>query len=255
MIKSLRFLTLLAALGACGTTAERVTANFQYSNAGSLGTQNAGLFEPGSLFLWNTATNELSFLDVLNLTPVGGSPAPANISSSNVSAIELSGIPVGSNQDLVRAQVGAQAAFTAQSAVREDYKNLVTALANYVTEMVTEGTDPDVLLRPRDQAFRLVLVRSVIRAEDSELRIGGANASDPNSVVAVEIGSGASFNVRAGSSTSCASAGASGEGPLPACFFNVAIFDPQYVEGNPRLQFNTVVEPADRLADALRGLR
>ncbi|MBW4707807.1 hypothetical protein KX928_08415 [Roseobacter sp. YSTF-M11] len=255
MFMYLRYCVFFVALAACGPTAERVTANFQYSNAGSLGTQNAGLFEPGSLFLWNTQTNELSFLDVLDLTPVGGSPAPANITSSNVSAIEISGVPVGSNNDLVRARVGAQAAFTAKSALREDYKNLVTALANYVGEMVAEGTDPDLALRPRDPGFRLVLVRSVIRAEDSELRIGGTDATDPNSVVAVDVGSGVSFNVRAGSSTSCSNPQGSASGTLPACFFNVAIFDPQYVEGNPRMQFNRVVEPADNLADALRSLR
>lgn len=154
----------LLALAGCGIE-ERVTANFQYSNAGNLGTQNAGLFEPGSMFLWDTAGNTLSFIDVLPLTPVGGSPAPADVASSNVSSIELNGVAVGDAEALLRAQIGAQASFAAKSAVREDYKNLITALADYVTEMKEQGNDPDLILRPREPGYRIVIVRSEVARE------------------------------------------------------------------------------------------
>lgn len=255
MVEKFFGLLLAVALAGCGGGGtERITANFQYSNAGNLGTQNAGLFEPGSLFLWNTSTNSLSFIDVLPLTLTGGAPAPADVASSNVSSIALSGIPVGNNEDLLRARVGAQASFIAKSVVREDYRNLVTALAGYVTEMKEAGNDPDLALRPRDADFRIVLVRSVIRAESSELRIGGTDATDANSVVAIQVGDGITFNVRAGSSTSCARPQGS-TGTLPACFFNVAVFDPQYVVDNPRMQFATVSASTDSLAQAFRGLR
>ncbi len=247
-------LAVALALMGCIGGAERVTANFQYSNAGNLGTQNAGLFEPGSLFLWDTTTDNLSFIDVLALTPAGGNPAPADVASSNVSAFELSGIPVGSDEDLLQARIGSQASFRANSAVREDYVNLVTALATYVTEMKEGGVDPDLTLRPRDAGFRLVIIRSVIRAESSELRIGGTDATDPNSVVALQLGDGITFNVRAGSSTSCARPQGS-SGALPACFFNVAVFDPKYVPDNPRMQFAPATGSMDSLAQAFRGLR
>lgn len=254
MNKTIFSLALILTLMGCGGGAERITANFQYSNAGNLGTQNAGLFEPGSLFLWDTTTNNLSFIDILALTPVTGNPAPADVASSNVSAFELSGIPVGSDEDLLQARIGAEASFMANSAVREDYRNLVTALATYVTEMKEGGADPDLAFRPRDAGFRIVIVRSVIRAQSSELRIGGTDATDPNSVVSLQAGDGITFNIRAGSSTSCARPQGS-NGTLPACFFNVAVFDPKYVPDNPRMQFAPATGSMDSLAQAFRGLR
>lgn len=254
MNKTICALIFSLALSGCGGSAERITANFQYSNAGNLGTQNAGLFEPGSLFLWDTTENNLSFIDILPLTQVGGNPAPADVSSSNVSAIELNGIPVGGDEDLLQARIGAQATFTARSAVREDYRNLITALATYVTEMKEAGIDPDSTLRPRDSGFRLVIIRSVIRAESSDLRIGGTDATDPNSIVALQLGDGITFNVRAGSSTSCSRPQGS-SGALPACFFNVGVFDPRYVADNPRMQFAPASGSSDDLAQAFRGLR
>jgi hypothetical protein len=243
----------LLALAGCGAE-DRVVANFQYSNAGNLGTQNAGLFEPGSMFLWDTAGNTLSFIDVLPLTPVGGSPAPADVASSNVSSIELKGIPVGNAEVLLRAQIGAQASFVAESAVREDYRNSITALADYVTEMKDQRNDPDLILRPRDPGFRIVVVRSVIRARSSELNIGGADVTDPNSLVTIRVGDGTKLSVKAGSSTSCARPEGT-TGQLPACFFNVAVYDPRYLLNNPRMQFATVAASSDQLAQAFRSVR
>jgi hypothetical protein len=254
MLRNIGAILLASLISGCTEVVEQVTANFQYSNAGNLGTQNAGLFEPGSLFLWDTENNNLSFIDVLPLTSAGGAPAPANVTSSNVSSIELSGIPLGNNEDLVRAQVGAQASFTAQSAVREDYRNLITALADYVVAMKESGNDPDLAFRPRDEGFRLVLIRSVIRAESSELRIGGTDVTDPNRVVALQVGDGARLDVRAGSSTSCGRPENS-SGTLPACFFNVAVFDPQYVVPTPRMQFAVVSASNAGLSQAFRGVR
>ena len=159
---------------------------------------------------------------------MNGGSAPADIVSSNVSSIELNGIPVGSDEELFRARVGAQASFTAKSAIREDYRNLITALAAYVVTLKEAENDPDLILRPREAGFRLVVIRSVIRAESSELKIAGSDATDPNSVASLQIGGGVSLNVQAGSSTSCARPQGSVT-ELPACFFNVAVFDPQYV--------------------------
>lgn len=239
----------------CFGTAEKLSANFQYSNAGNLGIQNAGLFEPGSLFLWDTADNQLSFLDVIPLARVGGTPAPADISSSNIAAIELTGVPIGADQDLLKASVGAQSTFIARSAVREDYGRLISALSAYATDLVEQGADPDLVLRTRDAGTRLVLVRSAVRAASSELRIGGVDATKPNSVVNISVGDGLSLDVRAGSSTACSKPDGDDEARSPICFFNVSVFNPEYVEGNPRLQFLQRPFDSSRLSAALRRLR
>jgi len=240
----------------CVHNNEQVTANFQYSNAGNLGTQNAGLFEPGSLFLWDTTSNRLSFLDVIPLTRVGGSPAPADVESANVAGIEFTGIPVGADDKLLKAAIGASASFVAKSAVREDYGRLISALADYTTDLINQGADPDSTLRPREPGMRLVLIRSAVRANSSELRIGGIDATEPNSVVAVNLGDTISLSVRAGSSTSCAKPAGSGSSTTaPVCFFNASVFDPEYQEGNPRLQFLQRSTGDDQLSNAFRRLR
>ena len=255
MIKKFSLMTAFVFAAGCSGQTEQLTANFQYSNAGNLGTQNAGLFEPGSLFLWDTVDNQLSFLDVIPLTPVGGTPAPADVLSSNVAAIELSGVPVGADEDLLRASVGAQSTFTAKSAVREDYGRLISALAAYATDLLEQGADPDLVLGTREAGVRLVLVRSVVRAASSELRIGGVDATKPNSVVEISLGDSLSVSVRAGSSTACSKPVGNNDASSPVCFFNVSVFDPEYLEGNPRLQFLPRSSDGSQLSTAFRRLR
>lgn len=256
MFKSITsVLTLIVAAG-CAAPVDQVIANFQYSNAGNLGTQNAGLFEPGSLFLWDTTTNKMSFLEVIPLIRVGISPAPADISSFNVAGIELRGVPVGADEDLLRASLGAQSTFVAKSAVREDYGRLISALAAYTTDLVDQGADPDLTLRPRDPGIHVVLIRSAVRAESTQLSIGGVAAANPDSTVAISVGDSLTFNVRASSSTSCAKpVGSNSSATAPVCFFNVAVFDPEYQEGNPRLQFLPHYPDSSQLSSAFRNLR
>lgn len=256
MFNKIAFISTLLVATGCNTPIEQVTANFQYSNAGNLGTQNAGLFEPGSLFLWDTIANQISFLEVIPLTPVGTSSAPADLSSSNVAGIELSGVPVGTNDDLLKASIGAQSTFFAKSAVREDYGRLISALALYTADLISQGADPDLTLRPRDPGIHLVLIRSVVRAESTKLSIGGLDATNPNSVVAVNVGELLSLNIRASSNISCAKPeGSNSSIKAPACFFNVAVFDPEYQEGNPRLQFLPRSADSNQLSSTFRSLR
>lgn len=105
----------------------------------------------------------------------------------------------------------------------------------------------------------MVIVRSVIRAADSSLFVGGTDSSDPNKVVDVSLnipgGEAVAFRVRVGTRTSCGQTGGS-DGKAPACFFNTLVLDPEYAEGNPRMQFLTGSSfPAERLPDAFRSLR
>ncbi|MCV2871307.1 hypothetical protein OEZ71_03250 [Defluviimonas sp. WL0050] len=250
------------ALTACRPDASMVSANFQFSNAAGLGTQNAGLYEPGSTFLWNTATNRLEFLDTLALTPTTpGGVSAGDVSSTNVAEMGISGLPESlfGKEGLIKASIGAKSQFVAKGALREDYNNTITALANYVQEQVTAGNNPDLILHPREDEFRIVVVRSVIRANESSLFVGGTDSSDPNKVVDVSLnipgGEAIALRVRVGTRTACGRSEGS-DGKSPACFFNVQVLDPEYEEGNPRMQFLVgSAYPANNLPGAFRSLR
>lgn len=253
-------LLLTACAGGPGG-APTVNVNMSYSNAGGFGTQNAGDFRPGSMFIWNVATNDMQFVDTLALTPRGEQVLPGDRQSSSVAGVGITGIPasLSGKEGLVSASVAAQSAFSAKGAYRQDYGNVQTALSAYVGAMLARGDDPDLTFRPRDPDYRVVVIRSVLRAEDSSLRIGGTDASDPNSVARVAlnspVGEIASVNVRAGTSTTCGAPGAAAD-DRPVCFFNVVVYKPRYFEGNPRLQWDpNAGYPAEQLPRAFRGLR
>lgn len=95
----------LVALSACQQDTSVLNTNFQFSNAAALGTQNAGLYEPGSTFLWNTSTNRLEFLDTLELTP----STPGGVAAGdNVAEMGISGLPetLFGKEGLVKASIG-----------------------------------------------------------------------------------------------------------------------------------------------------
>lgn len=256
------FLCAALAVSACRPGTSALNANFQFSNAAGLGTQNAGLYEPGSTFLWNISSNRLEFLDTISLTPITpGGVSAGDVSSTNVAEMGISGLPESlfGKEGLVKASIGAQSRFVAKGALREDYNNTITALAAYVQEQVEAGNNPDLILHPREDEFRIVVIRSVIRATDSSLFVGGTDSSDPNKVVDVALnipgGEAIALRVRVGTRTACGrSEGA--DGKAPACFFNVQVLDPEYEEDNPRMQFLVGSNyPADNLPDAFRSLR
>ncbi len=239
-----------------------VSANYQFSNAAGLGTQNAGLYEPGSAFLWNIGAKKLEFLDTLDLTPTTpGGVAAGDVTSTNVAEMGLTGLPSDllGDEGLVKASIGAKSQFVAKGARREDYRDTITALGRYVEGLIAQGNDPDLILHPRDDNFRVVIVRSVVRAEDASLFLGGTDSSDPNKIVGVSVNlpgrEAASFKVRLGTNTSCGQSGGS-NGKAPPCFFNTLVLDPHYVEGNPRMQFRVGIPfPEGDLPDAFRSLR
>lgn len=256
-------LGLSACLHGAGTgTGPSVSVNMAYSNAGGFGTQNAGDYRPGSMFIWNTASNEMQFVDTLDLALQRGEVLAGNRSSVSVAGIALTGIPASlrGSEGMVQASVAAQSSFTASGAFRQDYRGVETALSTYAAEMIARGADPDLLFRPRDARFRVVVIRSVLRAQESNLRIGGADASNPNSVAEVRlnspVGEIASVTVRAGTSTSCGAGAGTQPQARPVCFFNVVVYKPTYVAGNPRLQWDpNAGYPAGNLPAAFRGLR
>jgi hypothetical protein len=260
-------LALLAALAipACTIpdgTSPTLNVTMAFSNAGGFGTQNAGDFQPGSMFVWNTATNEMQFIDTLSLALRDAQILPGNRSSTSVAGIGITGIPASlqGEEGLLQASLSARSSFSAAGAYRQDYRQVETRLSQYVADMIARGADPDLLFRPRDPAYRVVVIRSVLRAQDSGLSIGGADASDPNSVAEVRlnspVGEIASVKVRAGTSTTCGAPAGTAPEARPVCFFNVVVYKPTYLEGNPRLQWDpNAGYPAGLLPAAFRGLR
>lgn len=259
-------LTALALIG-CTNAAQlqstrAVTADFQYVNVGGFGTQNAGFFEPGSLFLWNTEENTLQFLDTVRVRQAAQRRvAVGDLRSTGISGLAVSGLPAAfaGNDGILSASISSQAEYTVSGAFREDYRNTIDGVSDYVRELINGGQNPDLILHPRDERFRLLVIRSVLRARDSSLSIGGADASDPDRIVEVAlaspIGDLASVSVRSGARSTCRQQDIDASSQLPACFFSVLILDPHYEEGNPLLQFRTVEVPSDRLPAAFRGLR
>jgi len=257
-LSKLLILVPLAVLAGCDT--KPVNVNFNFSNVGGFGTHNTGLYNPGSLFIWNTETNDFRFLESLTLTPTGTVNYPGNIVSRSVAGMEVSGIPasLSGSEGLVEASISGQTEYILNGASRTDYKNTITKISEYVRKLISEGQDPDHLFKPRNDNYKLVIIRSVLKAKSSSLSIGGTDASDPSKIVDVAlktpIGDIASVKVKAGSSITCGSSDNT-TGTPPACFFNVLVLDPHYDENKTAMQFRLENKPANAsITDAFRSL-
>lgn len=238
-----------------------VTADLTYTNAGGFGTQNAGDYRSGSMFVWNTETNAMQFIDTLSLARVSGERLPSTRTSNRIAGVGVTGLPatLDGQEGLVSASVAAQSSFSVTGGFREDYRRVRSELSKYVEQMLAEGDNPDLLFRPRDGEYRVVVIRSVLRAQDSRLSIGGTDASDPSSIATVAlnspVGEVASVNVRAGTNTSCAASDGSAENTRPVCFFNVVVYKPVYIKGNVRMQWENAPFPQALLPEAFRNVR
>ena len=78
---------------------------------------------------------------------------------------------------------------------------------------VRDGNNPDPTLHPRNDSFRIVMIRSVLRAHKFEMSVGETSASNPDTeahlsiaIPAVEI---ASIRMCAGAKLACGSGKAS----------------------------------------------
>jgi len=262
-MKTLTLLFTLLLVSACHHKSKpTITADYRYSNSGGFGTQNAGFLTPGQLFVWNIAENTLERVEVLPLKLSSGNSnnVAGDQSSTGVAGVSVSGIPstLTGQERLLEASIGAKSTFTIKNTTREDYTGAITALRDYVRALVADGENADLVFYPRDNNFRVVIINSVLRAQSSQLSIGGVDASDPSKVAGVTlnspVGDIASINVRASSKTTCGNTNENVE-KLPACFFNVLIRDPHYVEGKTGMQFRVFSWPVDNLPAAFRKLR
>ena len=53
--------------------------------------------------------------------------------------------------------------------------------------MKADGNDPDLVLRPRNDNYRIVIINSVLRTKNSVMSVGGTNVSEPNTVAKITV--------------------------------------------------------------------
>ena len=240
-----------------------VTADFRFSNSGGFGTQNGAFLHPGQMYVWDIANNDLELIETMQLipSPQNGTNVQGSMSSTGVGGISITGIPasLSGSEGLISASIGAASVFRVDGAIRENYNGTITAMRKFVVGSIANGNNPDLVLHPRDDNYRIVLINSVLRAEDSSLSIGGSDATDPDKVVEVSlnspIGEIAAVRVRAASNTDCGRKKGATDAEPPVCFFNVIVRDPHYEEGNVLMQFRNIPAPKENLPAAFRSLR
>jgi hypothetical protein len=174
--------------------------------------------------------------------------------------VATEGIPefLWSRKALIESRISAQSSFSAVDATRESFGGEISALSRYVAELVEQGQDADLTFRPRDQRYRVVVIRSVVRAKSTEIRIGGSSDREDGAIatfrVSTPAGEIASLAVDASDVRTCEAE--DGAEINPICFFTVVVYDPTYIVGNPRLQWVLTDEfPRDSLPDAFRSIR
>ena len=265
LFMSLLLLTLTAACMQQPPPIPKVTADFRYSNATGLGLQNAGFLDLGTMYVWDLSHNVLHPIGVANLEVAPRrNVLPGSQASTGVQGVKVSGVPVNlsGKNGLLAIEIGKKTKFSVEGAIREEYRNVTAPFKQYVRNELRDGNNPDSTLHPRNDNFRIVMIRSVLRAQKFEMSVGGTSASDPNTVAHVSIAIPgveiASIRVRAGHKLTCGSGTVSYNGELPpACFFNVVVRDPHYTgkpEDEGRMQFLTKRSPLENLPAAFRKL-
>jgi hypothetical protein len=227
-----------------------IQADFRFSEAGGLGIQNAAGYQPGSVFRWDIQTNQLIYLDDISLNPAAHD-IPGFHRSISIAGVEVANLPTAllGERGALSAAVAAQSEFMVEGAYRHSYSAVWTALSRYANSVASDGHNAELIFRPNDPNSRIVVVNSVYRAQNSLLRVGGADASDENKVAEVTfpspIGGVASVRVRAGSSTACGATSDTAPQVPPACFFNVMVVDP-YLNDQGKIQWDDVVSEYSR---------
>ncbi len=212
------------------------------------------------MFIWNIEDNTMQHVADLDLRETSRSRSSGTLTSDTIAGVAIEGVPefLWSKRGIIESKIAAQSRFEAIDAVREGFGGEISALSKFVAELVEEGQDADLTFRPRDQRYRVVVIRSVVRARRTEIRIGGVSKNGEAAVAKISIqtpaGDLASIAVDASDLRTCQAR--DGAEINPVCFFNVVVYDPTYVVDNPRLQWVLTNEfPRDELPDAFRSIR
>jgi hypothetical protein len=243
----------LLLLTGCATT--QFNADLSYVRAAGLGYRNAALYTAGYLFLWNTGTNELAVLEnSVSLERKDSPEAPATLRSSSVSGISISGeFGSGAAEVAAEASLSRKIEFTAENAVREDYKAIYGGLAQAYRDGLAKGED----MRARwyvDEAttasspFRYALVTGLVRASRATASVGGKSGSEIGSVVLDVPGLGSiDVGIDRGAAVECS-------GQAAPCFFEPTVLK-SYIAADGNLNFKVDLGTnRDALSEAFRKL-
>ena len=87
--------------------------------------------------------------------------------SAGVSGLRLAGIPntLLGKAGLLAAEIRQQIKFTNEGATKEGTQNVRPAFVKYVTDMKADGNDPDLVLRRRNDNYRIVIINSVLHTK------------------------------------------------------------------------------------------
>ena len=230
-------------------------ADLSFSRSAGLGYRNAGLFNPGTLYLFDQNTATLTRLsDDIPLRRRPSEAAPTTLASTRTDGIGLTGsFPSAAVKAEVALAIGTKITFVAENAVRDDYNQVYTGLAEAYRSGVAAGEDikgrwyVDEVVGQRGKYY--VVVSGIVRADRASLAVGGmtgdniadVSVSVPGIATPVKVG------ITRGRSVDCS-------GKSAPCFFSVSVIKPYYGPER-RLAFREGRGlDLDRLSEALRKL-
>ncbi|HEV2552132.1 MAG TPA: hypothetical protein VGV17_00070 [Bosea sp. (in: a-proteobacteria)] len=252
----MRSLICLALAALCaGCHHSDFCADLSFSRSAGLGYRNAGLFNPGTLYLFDQSSATLTRLsDDIPLQKRASDAAPATLTSTRIDGIALTGsFPNEAVKTAIAAAVGTKVAFTAENAVRDDYQSVYTGLAQAYRAGMDAGEDMkgrwfvDEVVAQRGKFY--VVVTGIVRADKASLSVGGikddnvvdVSVSVPGLATPVKVA------VTHGRAVNCS-------GKSAPCFFSVSVIKP-YLGPEKRLSFREGRGvDIDRLSEALRKL-
>lgn len=222
-------LGLAVAMISAGCQTSDFSADLSYARGAGLGYRNAGLLDPGTLYVYdqNTATLQQLTQEV-RLTKKPATEAPTTLRSSRVEGVVLTGsFPSDLVKGEVAAAIGTKVSFYAENAVRDDYTGVFTALADAYTAGAAAGDDMLGRWRVRDVVRQrgkyYVVVNKFVRADKASISVGGLQ-NDKVAELSLTVPGFATpikVSVTQANAVDCS-------GKASPCFFDVSVIKPYF---------------------------
>lgn len=228
-------------IAACHHTASTHGMEFAYSKASSIGMYDPKSTSAGTFYLWNTATNRLTLIGEVTLTP-GTQTQSRTLTSDNLVGFGISGLPI-KESSIVEASLGNQVKTTITNSTRQPYFDAKSALSEFVIGRKQAGaTTEDIVdsFRPRNPDYRIVMFTTEERPEEASFRVGSPEGAKNGSILfKVRLPSQDLVTVSSDmvSEATCGSADIS-SGTYPVCFTDVTVYDP-YIQENGNIGWRT----------------
>lgn len=168
----------------CDHNTKTVPVDLDYSRS-SLGYRNSGLLRPGSLFLWDTQTNELVSLSSDVVLPEIKPDTKTSIEAKNIRGIE-----VGLQAELpsvvageIKAAIRNNYVFVVNNATKATSQRRFSAISKTYASLRQDGQNPYNLWRIDDlvgntSRYKMVLAESPVYAESESLQfLSGGDGS------------------------------------------------------------------------------